>query len=115
MTLAKQNPANMESSVGWRMLVGYDILIDHKNKIVLCAAEGKLNIELAASMTKDARKQAFELGCKTLYYDVMNASLSVGILDAYHFPRDIENIYEDRKRRSSKAAILYGPDKDRRF
>jgi len=92
----------------------YDISIDHKNRIVLCASEGKLNVELATSMARDARKQAFELGYKTLY-DVTNASLNIGILGAYHLPRDIKNLYENPKHRSGKAAILYGPDRDKGF
>ena len=92
----------------------YDIPIDHKNRIVLCAAKGELTIELATSMSKDARKQAFELGYKTLY-DITNASLNIGILDAYLFPRDIDKIYEDLRHRSGKAAILCIPEKDRAF
>ena len=92
----------------------YDISIDHKNKIVLCAPKGEFNMELSISMTKDVRKQAFELGYKTLY-DVTNASVSGGIPDAYYFPRDIETVYEDPTHRLGKAAILNSPDNDRVF
>ena len=94
--------------------MNYDISIDHKNKIVLCASEGELTMKSAALMTRDARKQAFELGYNT-FHDVTNVSLSVGILDAYSFPRAMENIYEDSRHRSGRAAIIYAPDKDRVF
>jgi len=92
----------------------YDISIDNKNKIALCAAKGELTIELATSMSRDVRKQAFELGYKTLY-DITNASLNIGLLDAYLFPRDIDKTYEDPRHRSGKAAILCMPEKDRAF
>ena len=92
----------------------YDISIEHENKVILCAAEGELTVASAALMVKDVRKQAFELGYNTIY-DVTNIFLEVGIIDAYSFPRDIENIYEDPKHRSGKVAILYDPARDRVF
>jgi len=92
----------------------YDISIDHKNKIVVCASGGKLDIETATAIAEDARKQALELGYSTLY-DVRDAPISIGILDAYYFLRDTGTVYKNRKHRSVKAAILYGPDKNGRF
>ena len=89
----------------------YDIDIDNKKKVVLSTCRGMLDLASAKSMTRDVRKRAYELGYRLLY-DVSNVSLSVGIIDAYSFPRDMENIYEDLRHRKSKAAIVYKFDKD---
>ena len=89
----------------------YDIHIDYENRIVLCAARGVLDLESARSMTRDARKKSFELDYGLLY-DVTEATLNVKIVDAYSFPRDIKNIYEDNAHRRGKAAIVYKSDKD---
>jgi hypothetical protein len=89
----------------------YDVEIDSKNKIVLCVCKGTLDLASAKAMTRDVRKQSFELGYGLLY-DVINISLGVGIVDAYSFPRDIATLYEDSKHRSGKAAIIYKADQE---
>ena len=61
-------------------------------------------------MTRDVRKQCFELGYGLLY-DVTNTSLGVGYGDAYFFPRD-KALYADPKHRWAKAAVLYKADKE---
>ena len=89
----------------------YTVDIDNKNKIVLCACKGRLDLASAKSMTRDARKKAFELGYGLLY-DVKDVTLAVGLGAAYSFPRDIANIYEDPMHRFGKAAIVYKSDED---
>ena len=89
----------------------YDVNIDNKNKVVLCTCRGMLDLSSAKSMTRDVRKRAYELGYGLLY-DVANLSLGVGITDAYCFPRDMENIYEEFIHRRGRAAIVYKSDKD---
>jgi hypothetical protein len=89
----------------------YDVHIQDKNKIVLCVCKGMLDLASAKLMARDVRKRAFELGYGLLY-DVTNVSLGVTIADAYFFPRNAGNIYEDLAHRSGKAAIVYKSDKD---
>lgn len=89
----------------------YDVDIDNENKAVLCTCRGTLDLASAKSMIRDVRKRAFELDYGLLY-DVTNVSLGVKILDAYTFPRDMENIYEDFRHRRGKAAVVYKNDRD---
>ena len=89
----------------------FRIDIDNKNQIVICACEGMLDLASAKLMTRDVRKRAFELGYGLLY-DVTNVSLDVGITEAYFFPRDRLNIYEDVAHRRGKVAIVCKFDKD---
>ena len=87
----------------------YRVDIDNENEIVLCTCSGMLDLASAKLMTRDVRKRAFELDYRLLY-DVINVSLGIGITDAYSFPRDMENIYEDFKHRQGKVAIVYKED-----
>ncbi len=89
----------------------YAVYVQDEKKIVLCVCEGILDLASAKSMTRDVRKKAFDLGYGLLY-DVTKISLGVGIPDAYFFPRDIANIYEDPMHRIGKVAIAYESDKD---
>ena len=89
----------------------YLVNIDNKNQVVICTCSGVLDVPTTAAMTREARKTAYDRGYCVLY-DVRNVSLGVGIVDAYNFARDFENIYEDIKHRSAKAAIVYRTDKD---
>ena len=89
----------------------YTIDIDDKNKVVLCTCRGVIDVPSARSMVREVRKTAFDLDYGVLY-DVTRLSLGVSISDAYFFPRDIENIYEDLKHSFSKAAIVYKADED---
>ena len=89
----------------------YDVEINKKNKVVLCVCKGALDLASAKAMTRDVRKQSFELGYGLLY-DVTSVSLGVGIVDAYSYPRDIKGLYEDHTHRSGKAAIIYKADKE---
>lgn len=89
----------------------YDVDIDSGNQVVLCTCKGKLGLASAQAMTRDVRKQAFELGYGLLY-DVTNTSLGARIADAYSFPRDITTIYEDPIHRFGKAAIVYKSNKE---
>lgn len=89
----------------------YDVEIDSGNQVVLCVCKGTLDLASAKSMTKDVRKRASDSDYGLLY-DVTNVSLGVGIFDAYFFPRDMENIYEDSTHRYGKAAIIYKADKE---
>jgi hypothetical protein len=88
----------------------YDVEIDDRNHVVLCVCKGTLELASAKAMTRDVRKQSFELGYGLLY-DVTSVSLGVGIVDAYSYPRDITTLYEDPTHRSGKAAIIYKADK----
>ena len=89
----------------------YDVKIDARNQVVLCVCKGTLNLASAKAMTRDVRKQSFELGYGLLY-DVTNVSLGVGIVDAYSYPRDTAELYEDPRHRYGKAAITYKADKE---
>jgi hypothetical protein len=89
----------------------YDVEIDDRNQVVLCVCNGRLDLASAKTMTRDVRKQSFELGYRLLY-DVTNVSLGVGITDAYYFPRDIATIYENPAHRYGKATIIYKDDKE---
>ena len=89
----------------------YTIDMDSKNKVVLGTVRGVLDLPSTQLMTREVRKTAYDLGYEILY-DETNVSPQVGITDAYYFPRDIENIYDDPVHRHSKAAIVYKSDKD---
>jgi len=89
----------------------YRVDIDNENEIVLCTCTGMLDLASAKLMTRDVRKRAFELGYRLLH-DVTNVSLGIGIADAYSFPLDMENIYEDFKHRQGKVAIVYKEDEE---
>ena len=89
----------------------YYVDIDDRNQVVLCVCKGTLDLASAKAMTRDVRKQSFELGYGLLY-DITNVSLSVGITDAYFYPRDTANLYEDFIHRKNKAAIIYKADNE---
>jgi|GEM_PF-1532357 len=87
----------------------YRVDIDNENEIVLCTCTGVLDLASAKSMTRDVRKRAFGLGYQLLH-DVTNVSVGIKIADAYSFPLDMENIYEDFKHRQGKVALVYKED-----
>ena len=89
----------------------YDVKIDDRNQVVLCVCKGMLELASAKAMTRDVREQSFALGYGLLY-DVTNVSLGVGIVDAYSYPRDTADLYEDPRHRYGKAAIIYEGDKE---
>jgi len=89
----------------------YVVDIDGRNQVVLCTCNGTLDLASAKVMTRDVRKQSFELGYELLY-DVTNVTLGVGIADAYFYPRDITALYENIKHRVNKAAIIYNTGKE---
>ena len=89
----------------------YDVDIDSGNQVVLCICKGRLDLASAQAITRDVRKQSFELGYGLLY-DVTNVSLGIGIGAVYSFPRDVATIYEAPIHRRGKAAIVYRVDED---
>lgn len=92
----------------------YDASIDHESRIIVTTCKGTLDIPSAAAMTKDVRKQAYELGYGLLY-DMTDVSVAATFAQAYAFPRDVQNAYEDPKHRFGKAAILYKSGKGEDF
>ena len=87
----------------------FEIGSDAESRIVTCTASGELDLGEGARMAREARKRSHELGYGLLY-DVRAVSVKASLVDAYDFPRRIDELYEKPEHRSARAAILFEKD-----
>lgn len=88
----------------------HEIILIHEHKVLLCIIKENINVSMATAISRQVRKQAYELDYGILY-DVTNVNVGASIADAYSFARDIKNIYQEQIHRLGKAAFLYKSDK----